>query len=232
MNKRLLIVSPISRDTAEARVDMMKPHSSTPNIISTIVLVVLLTLGILFRSFVLAEIIEPIALILWLIVCFFLSINPMIYWTGIILLVLFGGLRFITIQRKRSTKYQYEIPKETENRLDYWSSLLAQPSNDKTLRENLKNLLSSSGQNGYGLPFSSINPSEPGPKSLPENINAFLYPEKTRKEKRPGILFNWSYFTFQGWGRKRSKYLSKQYLDSIENVLTYLENNAELQNDQ
>lgn len=211
---------------------MRKPHSSTPYIILTIVLVVLLTLGGLFRSFVLAEIIEPIALVLWLIVRFFLSINPRIYWTGIILLVLFGGLRFIPIQHKRSTKYQYETPNETENRLEYWSSLLAQPGNDKTLRENLRNLLSSSGQNGYGLPLSSINSSEPGPRSLLENINAFLYPEKARKEKLPGILFTWSFFNFQGWGRKRSKNISKQYLDSIENVLTYLENNAELQNDQ
>jgi len=123
-------------------------------ILVPLILVSLVALGLAFRSFVMAEIVEPLALVVWLIARFFMSINQKVYWTGVILLVILAGFQFLPALRRRSAKGHYEEVKDPENRLEYWYTLIKQPKKRESLEENLQKLISSSGLNMHDIPKS------------------------------------------------------------------------------
>ena len=106
-----------------------------------LVMGVLLSSVLYFRTFLMINIIEPIVTLLWLIWRIATSIGQHIYWIILILLCLFSMLRLLPSEKDNSPAPAYNYEYRPLNRVKYWQLLIENVARGKVKAENLRNAL-------------------------------------------------------------------------------------------
>ena len=205
-----------------------------------LILVLILALGILFWPFVLANIVTPVALLVWVLLrILVLSIDQKILWA----LLAFSALVFIL----RRVSHEVRIPEQygplegntTLKKVELWRHFI-QFSPDEVgeheaiQRELSRMLVSLYTTRQSSSTFMEVNEAlKERQIHLPDPIYAFLFSSRAAAAPRRsfkqalGALFRASQRYFHRWtGRE-----SADYYRSIDAVLTFLETSLEMKND-
>ncbi len=110
-----------------------------------LVLISLAGTAVGFRSFFMANIIEPIAVLCWALWRIVTSVNQNIYWVILIIVCLIMAHRLIPVGKDRLPNPAYSYKYKSPNRVEYWQTLITESAlgegESERLRANLENLL-------------------------------------------------------------------------------------------
>ncbi|MBI9049832.1 MAG: hypothetical protein JEZ00_10455 [Anaerolineaceae bacterium] len=105
----------------------------------------ILTVGIVFRTFILVNIIEPTALLFWAVWRVLISVNQNIYWQTLIWGSIFLLLRFMPNKTVNQTAYTEKANSKEIKGTTFWKSLLYEaagnPAKEDALRFELEKLM-------------------------------------------------------------------------------------------
>lgn len=141
----------------------------------------LLGLVLYFRSFLMINIVEPIAILLWLIWRIATSIGQHIYWVILIVLCLYFMLRLVPYENSNSLAPAYNYEYRPPSRVEYWQLLMKDAIRGKVkvenLRDALKDLLCSIiAHTDRAYPASLEQRVKSGPSPLPVGAHRFVFP--------------------------------------------------------
>lgn len=191
-----------------------------------------LFLGLLiyFRSFLITNIFEPIAILFWALWRIITSVDQNYYWTILILISAMLLIRFLPLKRNTS-RLAYRAEQRLPNRVEDWLRLMknACDGTDETeyLRDSLKRLLVSIYQAEQSHSLNTDEGSMPEAALLPETVHRFLFPVKGKHDYRLQILL----FTPK-WIRRRVSKVFQIDNSPIEETLAWMESMMEINNDQ
>ena len=195
-----------------------------------LVLGLVLGLIIYFRSYLLTNIIEPVAVIFWALWRIISSVHQNYYWTILILISSILLIRFIPFRRIASG-LAYPEEQSPPNRVEDWLRLMKKAPDGKHeteyLRASLKRLLISIYQVDRSHSMKIDEAVMPEAVLLPETIHRFLFPEKKKHNFGLQILLLMPKL-FRIWTNRVF-----QIDDSpIEETLAWMESMMEINNDQ
>jgi hypothetical protein len=195
-------------------------------------------LGILFRSFIQANFITPLALVLWLFWRILQSVDQKIYWIFLVLLSLFFVFLRLTREPAVVERATPDDLNDTLENVRFWrTSILI--SNDEfvgrnVLKRDLAHRLSliyaaqQPGMTQLGI----YNDLKQRQIALPENVYAFLFPEEhpaNTHSIQQFIRTPWQ--KMNQWVRRWTGREAADYYQSIEEVLSFMESLMEMKND-
>jgi MFS family permease len=117
-------------------------------VISILVTAIALFVGMLFWPFILNNIIQPIALVGWILLrVLFLSIDQKYFWTAVILVVVIFLFRLLPYEQPELRSDSFPIENATITTIGYWRILLTYHDqnvrDEKTLKRELIHLMTS-----------------------------------------------------------------------------------------
>jgi hypothetical protein len=189
-----------------------------------------LLLGILFRAFLLENLVTPVAVMLLLLWRVVLSVHQAIYW-GLVVLVaccLIGYRLFQSLDMSEAS-----APPATDSILksiSYWRTWImatnAQGQASGALKRELGQMLVTlyAMKQPEATPFSLFEALRLRQISLPANIYVLMFPEEAQKAQRPWKrrlmrLVEWPRQWIRQWtGREKA-----EYFQAIEETLTFME---------
>ncbi|HEX9013174.1 MAG TPA: hypothetical protein VF813_06650 [Anaerolineaceae bacterium] len=193
--------------------------------------VVLVSLGIYFRGFLLENFITPVSLVIWLFWRILLSFDQNIFW----ILLIFAAI-FFAIYRLLQKPFPPvpEKPRESNATLDslrYWRSSILLTLEDRDSPNNLLKrdlsrmltllyALNRPGAANYEV-YSDL---KSGAIPLPEPVHAFLFPPEPETARRSLLRWVRSVIHAPGkWLRRWSGREEREYRRAVEEVIAYLE---------
>ena len=203
-------------------------------ILITVLLVILI---VSFRSFLLTNIIEPIALLFWAFWRIITSVNQHVYWMALIVLCSMLFLRLFPSGDNKSSRSAYNDRGKSLNRVEHWQTLMKDSvlGNDKSrrLHDSLKDLLISivaQGEEGDPIELEEFVAKGKVPLSLA--TQQYLYPPVERHGKfhlnqKINIMS-----LAPRWLRKwRGKFVHQDYT-SIDEILRWMETELEIDDEK
>jgi hypothetical protein len=195
-------------------------------------------LGLLFWPFVLNNIIQPTALVLWLLIrILVLSIHQKYIWYAVIFAAVLLLLRIL-----RQT--QSELPPQasfetntTITNISYWRGLLLYNGQDiledKALKRHLAHLLTAlyALKQGVSNDFRIYDDLQQGTIPLPGNIHAFLFPPEPVSGGPLKRYFQSIQKTPRRWIRQWTGQEKAEHHKMIDEVLDFIETSLEINND-
>ena len=203
-----------------------------------LILGLLLCLGILFRDFILDNLVRPISLLLWILQRVLQSVDQNVYW-GVLL---FAGLIFVLLRLGRGPTIEERTPPpDTFSALEnvkYWRTAIMVTHDETTEVNVLKRYLGKMLATAYAV-------REPGRANLeiynalklrqiplPEPVYTFLFPGslpasgKTFRQVLQSIRQ-----APRRWAHRWSGRDLQEYYQSIEEVLAFIESTLEVKNE-
>lgn len=202
-----------------------------------LVLVLGLFLGfaIIFRTFLIANIFEPITVLVWAAWRSVSSVHQNIYWIILVLICSIPVIRLIPFRRNTSVS-AYRDGYSPINRVEDWLTLMKNASlgmaETEYLRDNLKRLLISVQQleRFPAMKLDQIAVQEAASLSLA--VHRFLFPTK-EKDKMPSNDFRLQLlFLTPKWFRRWAGKVFQIDNSAIEETLIWMESRMEINNDQ
>ena len=204
----------------------------------SLVAALVLFLGLLFWPFVLATIVQPIALVLWLLVrILVLSVHQKYFWYALIfaaVLVLFRLLRQTPSEPPSQESFETNT---TLTSISYWRALFLYNGQDvledTPLKRQLAGLLTLLYAWKQGTPndFRINDALQQGAIPLPETVHAFLFPQ----EPEPGGPLKKFLQAIRKaprrWIRQWTGQAKSEHDQKIEAVLGFLETSLEINDD-
>ncbi|MCL4562214.1 MAG: hypothetical protein M1281_16580, partial [Chloroflexi bacterium] len=207
----------------------------------------LLFLGLVFREYLLANIVMPLATVVWLLLrIFVLSIDQQVYWWGLIALT--ATLALIRLFRSAS-KVEDEQPRDPNpalKRVTYWRTFIQlnthEPKEKDSFRRELMWLLTSMyssrqpGHANYEIQEAFKERQIP----LPEAVYNFLFagspaaPRQSFWRDPLGYsrqLLQALHQTYRKWMRRWTRREAAEYYQAIHEVLTMMESSLEISYD-
>jgi hypothetical protein len=197
-----------------------------------------LLLGILFHSFVLDNIIKPVALVLWVFRRILLSVDQKLYWG----LLIFSALAVVFFRLTRLSPYEEPPPPPGSNAtlraINSWRTLIWLTGNEIEKFNSLKQDLGWTLTSLYAL-------HQPGKAQweiyeaikqhqipLPGNIYDFLFPGEPSGGKRSfRQILQIIRRTPEKWARQWTGRDQAEYYRSIELIITFMESLKETKHD-
>ena len=205
------------------------------NLVPVIAIVLLAAVVVIFRSFFMTYIIEPIALLFWVAWRLLASVDQNMYWMILIAACLILVIRLIPTESDNTSPvtYSYRLP----NRVEHWKTLITDARRGEedleALRESLKTLYMSARPQSEG----------PGRKSLEELISNreaplsqkaqhFLFPPEP-SEGMGSVVQRFRSFSFVPGGLRRwaGRFIGWDTAP-IDEILAQIESEMEIRHDQ
>jgi hypothetical protein len=202
-----------------------------------IILILFVSLIIGFRSFLMANIVEPIALLFWAVWRLISSVDQNTYWMFLILICVFLVIYLVAAGRQRAPRSAYHEVNNSLNRVEYWQKLIREASLGNSEREYLSGHLRDLRKSAGALverPVSSNSDSMNAKEdvSLTPSAHRFLYPPKGKNGKRsishPLDILSFAPKWLRGWIRK----ILYQDNPLIDEILQSMENKLEISNEK
>jgi hypothetical protein len=216
-------------------------------VLLTLIAVILLLLGLIFRQFVMDDIIMPVALVFWLLLrIFVLSIDQSIYWGVAILLAVVYV--FYRVFQGQSGEQLVDMPDPNPilNNLEIWQTSIMLTSHQGGEKNFLKQKIASLLVSMYlslhpnSANYQIYDALRQGQIPLPESVQAFLFKQEL-EEPRPSLFkdpvaaivsfFRSIHRGVQNWNRQRTGRDRTEYYQAIEEVLEFMENSLEMKDD-
>ncbi len=209
--------------------------------------VVILLLGIIFHQFVLENVLNPIALTIWLLLRIsILSLDQSFYWgAGIVIAFIYTIYRLLQSQTLEQT-IEISDPNPAVNSVEYWRTsilLSAHQAGDKSsLKKEMASLLVAlySPHRPDSASFQIYDDLAQGEIPLPPQIHTFLFPQEPAPNPIPftenplGAIQQWfqsARLSIQKWVRRRSGLEEAEYYQAIRLALDFMEDSLEMKND-
>lgn len=202
-----------------------------------LVLSLFLGLTIGFRSFLMINIIEPIAAMFWAFWRIISSVNQNIYWVILIIFCAILVIRLVPAGNNNTTNSAYNYKHSSQSRVEYWQSLLTSATMEKDgierLRSNLKELLQRIiDEEEQSNPTSSEKIALLGKTPLPISVQNFLFPPKQKLKTFFGGLQFQPLFSTPRWFRRWATKFIQPDNASIDEVLKWMESTMEISHDK
>jgi hypothetical protein len=208
-------------------------------VIAVLIAAIVLFLGMLFWPFIVNNIIQPIAAVLWLLLrVLVLSIHQKYIWYVVIFVSFMFLFRFLPDERSDIPSQASSEPNTLMTKIGYWRSLFiynAQNLRDEEiLKRELTYLLTSlyashqSTANNFGVQEAL----QKGQIPLPRNIHTFLFPQEL--PVTGGLLqrfFRSLRKTPQNWIRRWTGREKAEHFQRIDEVLKFMETSLEITHD-
>ncbi|MBN1265302.1 MAG: hypothetical protein JXA25_07400 [Anaerolineales bacterium] len=195
-----------------------------------LILILIIGLIIVFRSYLMENFIRPVALLLWRIWLGVISVDQRTYWFLLIFICGFLALRLIPRRKELTANRIYQFSCQLPGRVEHWRNLI--------LKSGSRN--NSHDQPRASLQRLSIRILTEGVKTdrpdadewiaseietIPPEVKAFLFPEEGKNNvSRPGKKLRLRNY----WpGRKNTP----RETELIEKTIQWLENELEIQNE-
>ena len=199
----------------------------------------LLFFGLSFWPFIMNDIIQPIALVVWLLLrMFVLSIDQSYFWGAIIFAVVFFMVRLLPRDQAGTQTDEFPDSNESLNNIAYWRTLFSVSSDglrdDTTLKRELIHLLSGmyASKQRTANSFEIYTALQSGEIPLPENIHVFLFQEDAAEAKQPFKKFIQTIRkTPRKWIRRWTGQETADHYRLITEVLCFMETSLEIKND-
>lgn len=208
-------------------------------VVSLLIAAIVLFLGMLFWPFILTNIIQPTALVLWLLLrILVLGIHQKYFWFVLIFVAFIVLFRLLpqeqpTIQSDRSMETN-----TTMVNIGYWRGLFTYNGQDirdeNTLKRELMHLLASLYASKQRMPnnFVIYDALLQGKIPLPGNIHAFLFSQEPAESSGSIKKFFQSIRkTPRKWMRQWTGQEKAEHFQTIVEVLEFLETSLEIKND-
>ncbi len=207
-------------------------------ILIVLILGLLLCLGILFRTFLFENVIQPFSLMIWILLRVLSAVDQNIYWGGL----LFVGLIFLLLRLGRTPgANEPEPPPDTFSALEnirYWRTAIMVTRSEITEVNVLKRYLGKMLATAYAVNtpgranLEIYNALKLRQISLPEPVYAFLFPGALPASGGSFRQFLQNIRQApQRLARRWSGRDLEDYYRSIEEVLAYIESTLEVKND-
>ncbi|HSK66161.1 MAG TPA: hypothetical protein VK888_04475 [Anaerolineales bacterium] len=216
----------------------MDRSSSKRFLLVSLVAALILFLVLLFWPFVLATILQPIALVLWLLVrILVLSIHQKYFWYVLIFAAVFVLLRLL---RQTPSEPPAQASFETNTTLtsiSYWRALFLYTGpdvhEDAPLKRQLTGLLTSLYAWKQGTPndYRIQDSLQQGAIPLPETVQAFLFPQEPEPGRSLKKFLQAIPKAPRRWIRQWTGQAKAEHSQRIEEVLGFLETSLEINDD-
>jgi hypothetical protein len=207
-------------------------------VLVTLVAALVLFSGLLFWPFVLATILQPIALVLWLLLrILVLSVHQKYFWYALVfaaVLVLFRLLRQTRSEPPSPASFETNT---TLTSISYWRALFLyngpDVQEDTHLKRQLGGLLASlyAWKQGTSSDFRINEALQQGAIPLPETVHAFLFPQEPEPGRPLKKFLQAIRKTPRRWIRQWTGQAKKEHDQKIEEVLGFLETSLEINDD-
>lgn len=209
-------------------------------VVSILFAAILLFAGILFWPFILTNIIQPMALVIWLLLrLLVLSVHQKYYWAAIIFVVLFFVFRLLPQNELRISSEGPGNSNEAINTMGYWRGIFlhteGNASDDKNLKRGLAHLLTSIYASNLraSTNFEIYDALQRGEIPLPEHIYTFLFPEETQVSRNPiKRFFQFAQTAPRQWMQKWTGRDMVERYQMIDEVLHFMETSLEINHDK
>lgn len=207
------------------------------NILPFLILIILVSLAIGFRAFLMANIIEPVAYLCWAIWRAVASVNQNIYWVILIIICSIIMIRFIPSGKDDPAGSAYRYTYKSPNRVEFWNTLIQNAMLGKeeaeSLRDGLKKLFVSAlsqveRSNGRDLEERV----EAGNVSLSESTRQYLFPPKAQDKIKSASRLHGIMSLAPGWFQRWVVKFTRQETASIDEILKYMETELEISRDE
>lgn len=195
-------------------------------------------LGLLFWPFIINNIIQPTALVLWLLIrILVLSIHQKYFWYAVIFAAVLLLLRILRQTQSQLPSRAYIETNTTITNIGYWRGLLLYNGQDiredKVLKRQLAQLLTALYALKHGAPnnFRMYDDLQEGKIPLPGNIHAFLFPPAPLSGGLLQKYFQSIQKTTRRWIRRWTGQEKAEHQKMIDEVLNFLETSLEMNND-
>jgi hypothetical protein len=201
-----------------------------------LIFIFLVGIIVIFRSFLMAYIVEPIALLFWAIWRVVSSVNQNTYWIILIALCIIFMIRMLPFEEGKPSKLSYTYSYKPPTRVDYWrnlikDSVLGKNENEK-LRKYLKELLITVISQTEGIPaIEAEKKIEKGTTTLSPFSHQYLFSSNMKDKFFQENTLNTIYFLprwLRRWGRK----LIHQNNSVIDEILDYTETELEINDEK
>jgi hypothetical protein len=209
-------------------------------VIGILFIVIFLLLGIFFWPFILDNIINPTALVIWLLIrMFILSIDQKYYWGAIIIVVFVMLFRLLAQELITDPSGDSPTANEAISNIAHWRSIFIIADDgvrdEKFLKQKLINLLLSfyASKQHTSTNYLLYEALQRGELPLPEHIFTFLFPYEPEKSKRPLSKLLQSIRTApRKWMRRWTGQETAEHYEMIDEVLRFIETSMEMKNDE
>lgn len=205
------------------------------NYFSIILLLIVVSLVVTFRSFLFAYIILPVAVLFWVAWRFILAVDQNTYWLILMFLCSALMMRFFPFSKKRISRPAYDYRISPANRVEYWQEVFEKSlSNDienTTLRESIQGLVVSAiatSQKSRSSDVAQMIAS--GQLCLPPEARRYLFSTKKEDPSSPGIKWVGSWRAT--WQKMWNKNTSSSNQDSVHEVLRWTEDFLEIEHER
>jgi hypothetical protein len=199
-----------------------------------LVLGFLLGFAVGFRSFIMLNIIEPIATIIWASWQMISSVNQNIHWTVLIICCAILAIRIVPVGNSGSSNSAYSYRHRLQSRVEYWQSLLTNAMMEKReveyLRSNLEELLLSMDERQERRNSGEI--ALKGQTPLPASARDFLFPPKQKLKVPSGSYQSQLLLLTPGWFRRWVGKFIRPDNTSVDEVLKWMETTLEIKHDK
>jgi hypothetical protein len=216
----------------------MDSHRSKRLILVSLVAALVLFLGLLFWPFVLATILQPIALVLWLLVrILVLSIHQKYFWYALIFAAVLVLLRLLRQTQSEPPAQESFETNTTLTSISYWRALFLyngpDVQEDAPLKRQLTGLLTSlyAWKQGTPTDYRILDALQQGAIPLPDTVHAFLFPRQPEPGGPLKKFLQAIRKTPRRWIRQLSGQAKAEHDQRIEAVLSFLETSLEINDD-
>lgn len=202
-----------------------------------LMLALLIGLFVIFRSFLMDYIIEPIALLFWAVWRIISSVDQNVYWIALIVFCAILVVRLIPSDKDNSPSLAYSHTYKPPNRVEYWQTLIDESILGKNKSEYLRNRIKE-------LSMTVISQVEQPAKmdademiatgipSLPPAARQYLFPPNGKdgissiKDQLDNKVF------VPRWLRKWQRRYIQQNNVILDEILTWMETELEISNEK
>jgi hypothetical protein len=201
-----------------------------------LLVLMLIARGLRAPSFVMTNVIEPIALVFWALWRIIASVDQIIYWILLIAVCFLLVLRLIPNRDGVTVKAAYNYKFRPGNRIDYWKSLIRDSAREResaeTLHANLKSLLTSvfrNVQDSRPINVEELAATRKVPLSL--ETQRFLF-SPGKLDKKVTLSATLSALLLRSrWLPGKAGEIDHQHARSIDEIIRWIETEMEISND-
>ena len=208
-------------------------------VMSILFIVFILLFGIFFWPYILKDIIEPIALVTWVLLrIFVLSVDQKYYWGALIFIAVFFLFRLLPQEQIAVQSGDFSDSNAMMKNIEYWRALFTitgyDAQDEKTLKREFIHLLLSlyASKQGTSTNFRIYDALQRREIPLPEHIRTFLFPDE-QEESRWSLktVIQSVQKTIQKWIRRWTGQETAERNRMINEILSFMETSLEIKND-
>lgn len=211
-------------------------NKRTLSALPILILLIVVSLGILFRSFVMDYVIAPSAFLVWGVWWIILSVDQYVYWIALIIVCAVLVAWLIISRKGKSPNRVYNYTYKPPSRVEHWRTLIEEAVLGKNEREQLRLItadlfISIIAQDKRAGPVTADEVRQIGKTSLPSATYQYLFPEARYHQKVSLNSLQNNLPFMPRWLQRLSIKHIRQSHTMMAEILTWMETELEIKDE-